>query len=415
MGAMSFAHTLRPHRQQHHHHHRLHHQHHQHHQHDDRHDDCHDHQFLGPRPTLPPTLLGVLTMLVGTGTMALVYALLSLAPCLVSGVCYKGYESDYSFDANTAHNPSWMGSMPDDVNITSLSIPGTHDTMTYNINKFHLQCQNWDLTAQLNAGLRYVDIRARLQNNELHVFHGREPTGYSYKDVLLGLFAFLDANPSEAIIMRLKREGGPLGRGNKRTFQEAFNYARLHDPATRPGAAKHLFLYNDTSLPIPTLGQLRSKVFILQNWKAEDSDTAAAAAAAAPKHGPDKQVDHVSYGLEWDGPQMVLEDKWIIPSPSHLDQKWDAIRSALEKANAAPLDNKYLYLSHISASVGVLPIEAAAGTKNDIYPLGMNDRTGAWAEEHLRAGVRMGVVMFDFPGQRAIDAVLEWNHHLGKR
>ncbi|KAG5982340.1 hypothetical protein E4U55_002031 [Claviceps digitariae] len=350
-------------------------------------------------------------MIAGTGTMVLVYVLLSLAPCLVSGVCYKGYESDYSFDANVAHNPSWMGHLPDDVNITSLSIPGTHDTMTYSVKKLRLQCQNWNLTTQLNAGLRYVDIRARLKNNQLHIYHASEPTGYSYKDVLLALFAFLDANPSEAIIMRLKREGGPVGLGNKRTFQEAFDYARLHDPATQPGAAKHLFLYNDTSLPIPTLGQLRSQVFILQNWKADDT------ISSSTEHATDKQdQDHLlSYGLEWDGPQMILEDRWIIPSPAHLDLKWDAIRPALEKANADPLDNKHLYLSHISASVGVLPIEAAAGTKNKIYPLGMNDKTGAWVEEHLQGGVRTGVLAFDFPGQRVIDAVLEWNRHLVKR
>lgn len=342
--------------------------------------------------------LAALTMLSGTCTMVLFYVLLSLGPCLVRGVCYKGFESDYSFDANAAHNPSWMRHIPDDVNITSLSIPGTHDTMTYSIKKLEFQCQNWNLTTQLNAGLRYIDIRARMKNNALHIFHASEPTGYSFRDVLLAAFAFLDANPSEAIIMRLKREGGPLGHGNKRTFQAAFNYARLNDPATKTGAAKHLYIYNDTSLPIPTLGQLRSKIFILQNWK----DTT--------KQGKD-QV----YGLKWEGPQMVLEDKWIIPSPSHLDEKWDAIRPALEKANADPLDNKHLYLAHISASIGVLPIEAAAGTKNETYPRGMNDKTGAWVEEHVRGGTRTGIVIFDFPGRRAIDGVIEWNRHFAKR
>ncbi|KAG6003642.1 hypothetical protein E4U21_001845 [Claviceps maximensis] len=347
-------------------------------------------------------------MLAGTGTMALLYVLLSLAPSLVAGVSYKGYESDYSFDANEAHNPSWMRSLPDSVNITSLSIPGTHDTMTYDIKKIQLQCQNWNLTTQLNAGLRYVDIRARLKDNELHIYHGHEPTGHSYREVLLTLFAFLDANPSEAIVMRLKEEGGPIGFGNKRSFQEAFNYARLDDPATSPGAAKHLFVYNASSLPIPTLGQLRSKVFILQNWKRDDDTTTI---TKDPKDPKDKTDDSPTYGLQWDGPQMILEDKWIIISPSHLDQKWDAIHSALETANVDALNNEHIYLSHLSASVGVLPIVAAAGTKDNVYPHGMNDKTGAWVEENLRGGVRTGVVIFDFPGRRAIEAVLEWNRH----
>ncbi|KAG6036443.1 hypothetical protein E4U41_005715 [Claviceps citrina] len=342
-------------------------------------------------------------MLVGTSAMALVYLLLSLAPCLVRGASYKGYDSDFSFDADAGHNPSWMAHLPDDANITALSIPGTHDTMTDRISSLTRQCQNWNLTTQLNAGLRYLDIRARVRHNELHIYHASSPTGYSYRDVLLAVFDFLDANPSEAIVMRLKREGPPLGLGNKRSFQDAFNYARVADPATHPGATKHLFLYNDTSLPIPTLGQLRSKIFLLQNWKEDD-----AAAAAATN-------TTTTYGLEWAGPQMILEDKWIIPSPSQLDQKWDAIRSALERANADPLDNRHLYLAHTSASVGVLPIVAAAGTKDKTYPRGMNERTGAWLEDHVGGAERAGIIIFDFPGRRAIDAVIAWNGHLVER
>ncbi|KAK2616833.1 hypothetical protein QQS21_000210 [Conoideocrella luteorostrata] len=337
-------------------------------------------------------------MLSGTCTMVLFYVLLSLAPCIVSGACYKGYESAYSFDANRAVYPSWMKGLPNHVNITSLSIPGTHDTMTYDIKKFSLQCQNWDLATQLNAGLRYFDIRARMKDNELHIFHASEPTGHSYQDVLLAMFAFLGANPSEAIVMRLKEEGRPVGHNNRRTFQEAFNYARLDSLATKSGSQKHLYIYNDTAQPIPTLGQLRSKIFILQNW----IDTS-------------KKAGNQTYGLQWEGPQMMLEDRWIIPSPAHLDQKWEAIEPALEKANRDPLDNQHIYLAHISASVGVLPIEAAAGTKNGTYPKGMNDKTGEWVDSHLKGGVRTGIVIFDFPGRKAIDGVIKWNRHLVKR
>ncbi|KAG5927459.1 hypothetical protein E4U42_002210 [Claviceps africana] len=329
-------------------------------------------------------------MLAGSGAAALLYLVVSLAPSLVGGASYKGYASDFSFDADAAHHPAWMRRLPDHVNVSSLSVPGTHDTMTYSVRKFHLQCQNWDLATQLRAGLRYVDVRARLQHNELRIFHGREPTGHSYRDVLLTLFDFLDAHPSEAIIMRLKREGPPLGRRNKRTFQQAFDHARLVDPATRAGAARHLFLYTDRARPLPTLGQLRSRVLILQDWPGDDDA---------------RDV----YGPAWDGPQMALEDLWIIPSPAHLDLKWNAIRPALQRADADPLDNRRLYLAHVSASVGVLPIEAAAGTRNETYPRGMNDRTGAWVEEHRRGGVRTGVVIFDFPGRRAIEAVVAWN------
>ena len=47
---------------------------------------------------------------------------------------YLGYISPYSFDANYFHAPTWMTALPDSTNLTSLSIPGTHDTITNAVN-----------------------------------------------------------------------------------------------------------------------------------------------------------------------------------------------------------------------------------------------------------------------------------------
>ena len=83
---------------------------------------------------------------------------------MAQGQTYRGYRSAWSFDAHAAHHPAWMAAVPDETNLTSLSIPGTHDTMTYGLLRPDpvLNCQNWNLSVQLDAGLRYVDIRARL-------------------------------------------------------------------------------------------------------------------------------------------------------------------------------------------------------------------------------------------------------------
>lgn len=280
-----------------------------------------------------------------------------------------------------------MAAIPDDVHLTSLSIPGTHDTMTYEIGSEQLQCQNWNLSMQLNSGLRYLDIRARLRDDELHIYHANGYTGFGYEQVLLDVFEFLDAHPSETIIMRLKEEGNPIGSNNSISFEDAFNYHHFSSPLTAPGSAKHLHKY-EFAAPIPTLGALRSKIFILQNFDARD--------------GP--------YGLRWEGPEMVLEDLWVIPDVYHLSEKWTAIRDALENAALAPDDNRFLYLAHTSASVGVLPIEAAAGPMNRTIQ-GMNDMTGQYLED-ASANVdeaRVGVVIIDFPGKKLIKTILKWN------
>ncbi|PNY25091.1 1-phosphatidylinositol phosphodiesterase [Tolypocladium capitatum] len=320
--------------------------------------------------------------------MVLFYVLLSLAPCAVGAArCYRGYQSAYSFDAERANNPRWMGRLPDAASLTALSIPGTHDTMTYGVrgpDVQTLQCQNWNLSTQMEAGLRYFDIRARLRDDELHIYHGSGYTGFNLADVLYDMFDFLDENPSEAIVMRLKEEGKPIGHDNTLTFEEAFNQYLL----SMPRADYRLAVYN-ASAPIPTLGALRSKIFLLQNFPAA--------------RGP--------YGLQWDGPQMALEDDWIVPDIYHLADKWTAIRTALERAAKAPLsDTSLLYLAHVSASVGVLPIVAAAGPRNRSVT-GMNDMTGQWLLDFVASATaaRAGIVIFDFPGQRAIEAVLAWN------
>jgi 1-phosphatidylinositol phosphodiesterase len=318
--------------------------------------------------------------------------LLALSPCfwLVSSKCYHGYQSDFSFDAGIKSQASWMASIPDAVNFTSLSVPGTHDSFTFDVRDPVFQCQNRNFTTQLRAGLRYFDVRARLRDDELQIYHGGVYTGYSYVDVLLGLFGFLEEYPSEAIVIRVKEEGAALG-ASTRTFEEAFNYYRFNDTQTADGCAKH-FYSPEAYTPLPALRDLRSKILILQNFPA--------------KSGP--------YGIGWESPLMVLEDLWEIQDTDHLYLKWNAIRTALELAASSPDDNSALFLSHLSATEGVLPIQAAVGPLNRTVQ-GMNDLTGRWLEDGAAGGAsrgRTGVVMMDFPGQRLIDAVLARNQGL---
>ncbi|GJC78088.1 1-phosphatidylinositol phosphodiesterase [Colletotrichum liriopes] len=306
--------------------------------------------------------------------------LLSLAPCFVKSKnhCYRGYESHYSFDVDRADHAEWMRAIPDDVNLTSLSIPGTHDTMTYDLDNRVFQCQNHNLSAQLHAGMRYLDIRGRLVNDTIGIYHASMPTGYSYTDVLLTVFGFLDDHPSETVVMRLKEEGRPLG-VNTMTFEDAFNFYLHNSTATSPGAQAHFRKHNPRK-PYPTLGALRGKIFLLQNF---------------PSKGPR-------------APTASVE---------HLYMKWEAIENALRRAATAKEHaNRVLYLAHLSASVGVLPIEAAAGNLNRTVA-GMNDRTGDWLAATADRGDsgKTGVVIIDFPGKELVDQVLARNRALTDR
>lgn len=342
---------------------------------------------------------------------------------------YQNYTSSFSFDLDKSVHPDWMARVPDQASLASLSIPGTHDTETFDlVNNTKFQCQNHDLKTQLRAGLRYFDIRGRLvvdeaaggeeTTPEIGIFHAQVYTGYTLEDVLLTLFEFLDQHPTEGIIMRLKMEGPPVRKkpdgalidegeeeqeadtaAHNTTFEEAFNYYRLKNARTEPGSTKHLLLpWPSPSAPagsplLPTMAQLRGRVIVLQEFPSSTG---------------------VTYGVPWTSPHISLEDLWIIVDLEHLEDKWRAIRESLEAAGASPPGLDVLFLSHLSASVGVTPIEAAAGpleAVNGSMIEGMNDRTGRLLEKVVKDGQqgKTGVIMGDFPGQRLVDAILARN------
>lgn len=343
---------------------------------------------------------------------------------------YENFSSSYSFDLDKSIHPDWMARVPDQTSLTSLSIPGTHDTETFDlVNNTKMQCQNHDLKTQLRAGLRYFDIRGRMIIDEaaggegavpeIGIFHAQVYTGYTLEDVLITLFEFLEQYPTEGIIMRLKEEGPPVRRkpggtfydeeegqeqeadttAYKTTFEEAFNHYRLKNPSTEPGSTKHLLTPWPSPLApagsplLPTMAQLRGKVIVLYEFP------------TAPG---------TAYGVPWTSPHISLEDLWIIVDLEHLEDKWEAIRTSLEAAGESPPGSDVLFLSHLSASVGVIPIEAAAGpleAVNGSMVEGMNDRTGRLLEKGVKDGQqgKTGVIMGDFPGQRLVDAILARN------
>lgn len=104
---------------------------------------------------------------------------------------------------------------------------------------------------------------------------------------------------------------------------------------------------------------------------------------------------------------LEIEDLWEIPDLEALDEKWEFIKESLEATNnGTEKHDGVLHLSHLSASVGVLPIEAAAGNKNGTV-VGMNDRTGEWLKGGN--GGNTGVVIIDFPGQLLVREILKRN------
>src|SRR5262249_36355145 len=190
---------------------------------------------------------------------------------------------------------SWMGDIPDNTRVISLSIPGTHNSCSVGGILGFTKTQELDLSDQLNAGIRFLDIRLSHYQDNLYVHHDVVYMGKSYADVLAVCLDFLERHPSETILMSVKDEGrrdSVLGRlapsrvfgrssGDpmqwgirSNSFEDAFK-ARTWENVEDPS------LFYNLASPIPgndavsvnftaktTLGDVRGKIILLRRFEA---------------------------------------------------------------------------------------------------------------------------------------------------
>ena len=101
----------------------------------------------------------------------------------------------------------WMKNIPDNAIVSKLTIPGTHDSCA-----LHGCCcaktQTWSLDDQLNAGLRFFDLRVVVKDNTLKIYHGCVNQKITLDEILLIFTNFLKENPTEGIFMAIVKEYG---------------------------------------------------------------------------------------------------------------------------------------------------------------------------------------------------------------
>lgn len=121
----------------------------------------------------------------------------------------------------------WMASIPDAAMLSSVNIPGTHDTGTASVPEDKVmqtsiaRCQYLYFSEQLNVGTRSFDIRcdaggAGATADTVQIVHGgsfwkctdRDGSDLKLGDVLDQATRFLDEHPSESLVMLVKADAG---------------------------------------------------------------------------------------------------------------------------------------------------------------------------------------------------------------
>jgi len=189
------------------------------------------------------------------------------APVVVrttSDLLYGIYFSDWSLALFTNVVPNdWMRRLPDTLPLSALSIPGTHNSPAYHKALPSVRCQAVSILDQLNNGIRFLDVRVQVDSpsdqgtDELTLVHGNFGVARSgsrkFRDLYSEILSFLQRNPSETIIMSLKREGT----------------GSAHDSHLAQRLYSHYITDGNWVLSrgIPTLGAARGKIVLFRRFK----------------------------------------------------------------------------------------------------------------------------------------------------
>lgn len=255
-------------------------------------------------------------------------------------------------------NPSWMSTLPDDQPLSEVTMPGTHNTMAL-YGGVYAECQTWSLASQLRAGVRFLDIRVRHVNGNLTIHHGVSYQRAHFGHVLEGVVDFLTEFPTETVLMRVKEE-----------FSETNDiYGAVVDYIHR--YANWDMLWH--SRLVPTVGEVRGKLIIMQNF-----------------HGPDLGMRYHS---------MDIADDWKVPTVLHVKEKWQSVYDHLEVAPGGNLAQIFLTFS---SGAGVLAFPRAVAQR-------INPQLYVYLESKIQdPNQRLGIICMDFPGAPMIQMIIDF-------
>nr|XP_036583520.1 1-phosphatidylinositol phosphodiesterase [Colletotrichum truncatum]KAF6792563.1 1-phosphatidylinositol phosphodiesterase [Colletotrichum truncatum] len=225
---------------------------------------------------------------------------------------------------SSANLNAWMHELQDHYPLSLLSVPGTHNSPTCHTALPSVRCQAVGVREQLDNGVRFLDIRVSVNpdNDDLALVHSAFPislTGNKYfADMLSDIYAYLDANPSETVLMSVKREG--TGKGND---EQLSHYLRDR----YVGRDAHRWFIEPR---IPHLGDCRGRIVLIRRFGLEESlrgEHDGRGWAIDAQHWPDNCEDGtVGGGL------IRVQDFYEIDQSTNVEKKINFSRGQLERA-----------------------------------------------------------------------------------
>lgn len=151
---------------------------------------------------------------------------------------------------------NWITPLDDNIYVSQLSIPGTHDAATSSLDVLNLgKAQEYTIQQQLEMGIRCFDLRptVNIRNRMGNIYHGILDTGVSLGDAFSSFNTFLESNPGEFVIVVLRNETGDSNPFSNKSKEYGELLKTFMDGQGRVTAFK----------PDITVGEMRGKILAL--------------------------------------------------------------------------------------------------------------------------------------------------------
>ena len=226
------------------------------------------------------------------------------------------------------------------------------------------ECQRWTISQQLNAGIRFFDIRCRHYNNVCAIHHGPIFFNAFLDNIIIEVDDFLTRNPSEVALLMISN-GEHEETGNTRSFA---------DTVKASGMTSKWWQHSHN----PTLGEVRGKYILVKRTSALSN------------------LEGLNAGT------FVEYNEWNLNDIKEKNRKMqDHIRKARRNTN----DGKFY--------IGYTSIAARMTNGSTLH---YASRCNTWLLQWLTRNPKMlsgkyGIVMMDWPGPGLIKRLYEHNFY----
>jgi 1-phosphatidylinositol phosphodiesterase len=286
---------------------------------------------------------------------------------------------------------NWMAALDESLTLDQINIPGTHDSGTYGGSGVEgSRTQAMTITQQLNAGIRWLDLRLWPEGSDMRVYHGIVAMPLLLSTILMDIKDFLAAHPNEVVITCVKLEK------DKPSTQELEAFNTLLHEIYMKGVAPNK-LYDQT--PMPKLGKLGERGYVVLVRR----DIESTFGMLANNGWPDNDTKEFTNG----GVNYYVEDEYKFFMQPTYQKTYDLKFSYIEKAMNESLKYQTWGRWCLIFTSGTLKTAPVAGYYPWDFASGANGENGLLFRYLIaKTKAKFGTIIMDYPEEPSNSAVI---------